>query len=171
MKYLLAVLLLLLSGLLTACAGNPANSQQSRPVAANTLAASADSDADSGVMDDFINAVNNGQMEEALNLFTDSSVFIEVDQIGLLTNLPQSGGNYTYTGRAGIRDWLQYELEANLNIKPLNYAENGPVISLEASFYYLNQVIDARLDARTQAGRFNSVTYYIQKVNYLSTDN
>jgi hypothetical protein len=171
MKYFLPGLLLVLAGLLTACAGNPANPQQPRPVSANTLDASAGISADSGVMDNFINAVNNGQMEEALDLFTDSSVFIEVDQIGLLTNLPQSGGNYTYTGRAGIRDWLQYELEANLNIKPLNYAENGPVISLEASFYYLNQVIDARLDARTQAGRFNSVTYYIQKVNYLSTDN
>jgi hypothetical protein len=172
MKYLLAVLLMLLTGLLTAYGGN--DTAQNQAALAKTLAVPT-ATPDPGVMEDLVNALNRGQIEDALNLFNDSSIFTEVDQAGLLSVLPdngqiypETGGNHTYTGKAAIRNLLQYEIESNLNILPRNYTVNNDNITLEASFYFLNEVVDARLNAQTQGGRFNSITYYAQQATFFT---
>ncbi len=165
MKYLLPALLLLLTGLLTACGSNHA-AQTGAAVPPNTVTvaavAAANAAPDANLLDSLIFAVNNGQIEQALALFDDNSVLIEVNQAGLLTNLVQYGGNITYTGKAAIRGWLQVEIDANVQIEPLNYTVNHQNVILEANFYYLSQVINARLDAKTGDGKFNSLTYYVQ---------
>jgi hypothetical protein len=176
MKYLVAVLLMLLTGLLTACGGN--DTARSQVVLAKTLTAASPATLDPGVMENLINALNQGRLEEALNLFNDFSVLTEVDQAGALSVLPdngqiypETGGNHTYTGKVAIRNWLQYEINSNLNILPRNYIVNNDNITLDVTFYYENEVVEARLDAQTQGDRFNSVTYYIQKVNFFPSDN
>jgi hypothetical protein len=85
----------------------------------------------------------------------------------MLTSLPHMDNNFTYSGKAEIEGWLKYSIESNLQIAPVEFKASGDITILEAQFYYTNQIIEARLEAQTEAGRFNSLTFYINKIQSL----
>lgn len=170
MKGLIIFLVLTLISLLTACSDNSVTRIRGElPTNSNTSASQPTQD-DRSVLVDFLDALNNHQIAETMYLFNDEAILTMVDQINFGTTLPENDSPYTYRGKAEIEGWLEYQAGAIIRIVPGVYRESDNSITLEAVFYYTNQVCNIRVDAQTQGGRFNSLTYYIQKVNHLTSD-
>src|SRR4051794_28362779 len=125
MKYLFLVLLMLLSVLLKACAGTNTHQVQSRQYPTSAAQLTPESEDDPGILEDFVNDINNHQAREALDLFNDDAVVTEIDQVGLGSNLAVPISPVIYTGKDQIASWLNQEVEANLQIVPRSYQAAG----------------------------------------------
>src|SRR4051794_2250529 len=109
MKNLVVVLpmVIVLVCLLTACT-NQSVTQSQRVYSDSSNGQSVDDiEVDSSVLENFITAINNHQLQSALDLFNDGAAVTEVSQIGLGTTLPQNGGNSTITTKVEIENWLK----------------------------------------------------------------
>jgi hypothetical protein len=166
MKNLVVVLplVIMLVSLLTACSNQSVT--QSRSVYSDLSNGQFvdDLEVDSSVMENFVTAINNHQVQIALDLFNDGAVVTEVSQIGLGTTLPQNGGNSTLSTKGEIESWLKSEIASNLEITPVEYNAIGKTGTLKSDFNFPDQLVEVRLVAYTQGGRFNSLYYYMERV-------
>jgi hypothetical protein len=158
-RLLVLFLFLVLTSFLTAC-----SAKNAIPAQDATFSPGADQPAQvtpnvTGPLEDFVNAMNNHQVAETLDLFDDSAHLIGVDQINYGLTLD---GAYTYSGKAEIEGWLEYQTAAIIKIVP---QENTlSTNTLEAVFYYTNHIEYVSMDAQIQAGKFNTLYYYIEKI-------
>ena len=162
MKYLLLILILMPGSFLTACGDNNATPLQTVP---SNSGFSQPANANPGVLEEFVSALNSHQLQKAIDLFDDTASFTEINQIYLGTSVPDKGLNYTYSGKAEIASWLEYQVAATLQIVPVEYKLSANSVTLEANFYYTDQVHNIRLDAQTQGGRISSLYFFIEQIN------
>jgi hypothetical protein len=158
-RLLVLFLFLVLTSFLTACSAINAVPDHDAAFSSNAAQPAQVTPNGTGPLEDFVNAMNNHQVAETLDLFNDSANLIGVDQINDGLTLD---GTYTYSGKAEIQGWLEYQTAAIIKIIP---QENTlSTNTLEAVFYYTNHVEYVRMDAQTQEGRFNSLYYYIEEI-------
>lgn len=162
MKYLfgLLVAVLLLTGLLTACAENRV--VQGHAVI-YTSSASQLVSPDISVLEEFVNAMNDQQAQASLDLFDDLIVLTSNAQYNLGTNIALHGWINTYTGKAEVQGWLEYQTGAVIRIVPVASSVAAQVVTLQAVFYYSNFVQEIRLDAVTVGGRIKTLHLFIEK--------
>lgn len=170
MKRLFLVPVLLLTALLTACSSsNYALTSPSQPVTADDLTLETPV-ADTGVLEDFVNALNNQQLNGTMDLFNEDAVFTEINEVGLGPNPGSQGWAFNYNGKDQIKTWVKDEQDVNLQIEPLSYTVAGQTATLEAFFYYPSQQIKARLDTTAENGRFKTFYYYIESIKLFYSD-
>lgn len=165
MKNLMVVLILsiVLNSLLAACS---ANSTTPAPVPTSTTRVAQTSEYDEvdfSRLEDFVNAINDQFVEEALNLFNEEASLTEIDQVALMLNLHQNGWNHNYTGKAEIREWLEVEIGSNAQIVPLEYKLYANYLSMNGVLYYQDQVLDLQVIEKPENGKIGFLIYYIVK--------
>ena len=163
-------LVIVLMSLLTACSTQRVTQPQSVYSDTSNGQFADDTQVDSSVLETFVIAINNHQVQSALDLFNDGAVVTGVSQIGLGTTLPQNGGNFTINTKSEIETWLNSQIASNLEITPVEYTAIGKTGTLEVQFNFPDQLVEARLVAYTQGGRFNSLYFYIEKVDLFYPD-
>ena len=181
-KYLLVVLTffsLISLSLLTACSNNNNNTTASEAVLYSTTNSdtgessnssfkngSPSFDNDPGTLGDFVDGLNNHQIDTLLDLFNDDSKLTQVDQFNLGTTHSMNVFAQTSTGKAEIKSWLDYQSQAIIGVKPQDYKVSANGVTMFALFYYPGQVEDIRMDAQTQEGRLAFLYFYIEKITY-----
>ena len=166
MKRLFLVPVLLLTALLTACSSLYATpASPSQPVNPTNQALEA-SVPDTGLLEDFVNGINNHQLNNTMDLFNEDAFINEVNEVSLWPGpgLDYLGSNLIYSGKKQIETWVKDEQDTNLQIKPLSYVVEGQTATLEAFFFYPSQQIKARLDITAEKGRFKTFYYYIESI-------
>jgi hypothetical protein len=181
-KYLLVVLTffsLISLSLLTACSSNNNNTRASEAVPYSTTKSdTGDSsnssfnnafqsfDNDPGTLAEFVDGLNNHQVDTLLDLFNDDSTLTQVDQFNLGTTHSMNVFAQTSTGKAEIKSWLDYQSQAIIGVMPQDYKVSANGVTMFALFYYPGQVEDIRMDAQTQEGRLVFLYFYIEKITY-----
>jgi hypothetical protein len=164
MKYLLVAMVLLLSGLLTACSGATTTPVKTTTTPASVIPSAEASPADTGLLEEFVYDVNTHQITKALDLFYDSAEVTESNQVGLGTTLPTKGSSYTYSGKAQIEEWLNSKVAANLQVVPVDYQTAVNVINMNALFYYTDQVHNIKVFSQIQDDRFTQLYFVIEQI-------
>ena len=161
LKYLpvMLALVLVLTNLLTACSVKNAS-----PIPLVHLITRADGASEAGdftILKDFVNAINNQQLESALNLFNEEGALAEFDEVAKESNFHQNGYYHHYSGKAEIKDWLRTEIEAIPYIEVAEYKLSGIFLIMNGTLYYQDQKMDFQLTAQTQNGRIELLIYSI----------
>lgn len=171
MKYVFIVPVLLLSVLLTACSSaNSTLEQPAEPPSGVSSPYLETSPADTGNLEDFVNAVNNHQLNDIVDLFNEDALLSVVNQVGIGPTLGSQNWVLTYNGKDQIKSWLKDVVDANLQIAPLSYQVTGQTASLEAFFYYPSQQMKTRLDTSSEQGRFKTMNLYIESIQQIFPD-
>jgi hypothetical protein len=186
-KFLLVVLVLFMfagSPLLTACSGitgnNPPPSQAAlSSTSTSTFTSNSDTESNSNsansfqtfendpnILGDFVDGLNNHQVEDLLNLFNEEAILTQVNQFNLGTTLTSDMEYQTSSGKAGIKSWLEYQSAAITGVMPQEYAVSANSVTLYALFYYPDYVEHVRMDAQILGGRFEVFFFYIEKITY-----
>ena len=158
MKYLLIVLVLVLTSLLTACSDNKTTDTQAIPSTKNYTQPYEDT---SNVLADLVDAINNNHLPSALDLLSDDVSFIEHYPVTLETNLPVDAISTAYNGKGEIEEWLRSQSFSDLEITPKEYkmvSDNR--ITLVGSFIYSDSEVDVELVAYTQDGKIRNLFIY-----------
>ena len=158
MKYLLIVLVLVLTSLLTACSDNKTTVALARPSTTKYAQPSGDT---LNVLADLVDAINNQHLAAVLDLLSDDASFIEHYAVTLETNLPSNAISTAYNGKREIEEWLRDQFGPDIRITPKEYkmvAENS--ITLEGSFSYSDGEIGVELVAYTQDGKIRNLFIY-----------
>jgi hypothetical protein len=113
----------------------------------------------SDLLEDFVNAINNHQIAETVDLFDESANLVGIDQINYGLTLD---GTYSYSGKAEIEGWVEYQSERIIKIVPQENKVSSD--SLDVIFYYPGHVEYVTMEAQTQGGKFKSLYYYIEKI-------
>ncbi len=162
MKYLLIILVLALTSLLTACSGNKTTDGQA---AISNASAYQDIEADTSVLEELVNVMNNHDIQTALDLFKDSAIINEVSLVDFIPDTQKLNWAYTQSGKDEIKDWLKYQTQAIIQIVPVKYEMAGTTVTLKAGFYYTNQTRTMVLEAQTKGGRLTNLNLYIENTS------
>ena len=181
-KYLLVVLTfftLASLSLLTACSSNnniatssqeasysTSNSDTDGNLNTNSANALQTFENDPSMLGDFVDGLNNHQIDTLLDLFNESATLTQVNQFMLGTTLSTDMEYQTISGKAEIKSWLEYQSGAITGVIPQEYMVSANSVTLYAQFYYPTWVEDVRMDAQIRGGRFDVFFFYIEKINY-----
>jgi hypothetical protein len=165
MKHSFFLLTFLILSLLTACSDKGVTQTNREIPSDSSTNGSQSTKVSRSVLLDFLDTLNNQQVGDTLDLFNDEAVITMVDQINVGTTLSENESPYTYSGKAEIKGWLEYQARAISRIVPEEFSESNDIFSVEAAFYYPNQVCNIRVEAQTQGGMFNSLYFYVEKVS------
>lgn len=158
MKYLLIVLILVLTSFLTACSDNITTGPHAVPSSTKYAPPSGDT---LNMLADLVDAINNQHLAAALDLLSDDASFIEHYPVTLETNLPSDTISTAYNGKGEIEEWLRDQLFSGLKITPKEYEMVGyNSIIMEGSFSYSDGEVRVELVAYTQDGKIRNLFIY-----------
>jgi hypothetical protein len=157
MKYLLLTLVLLQTGLLTACGGQIAPQNQD---ILSDISNSQSPEADPGVLESFVSAINNHSITEALDFFNDSANVTEFSLVNLRRNSELMNLAYTRSGKAEIKGWLEYKISSISEITPVEYKVSDNTVILKAVFNYTDQADTFQITAQTEEGKINNLCFF-----------
>jgi ABC-type glycerol-3-phosphate transport system substrate-binding protein len=166
MKYLVCLLILMLTNLLTACSGSSSapHAQVAPSTTTTSIARPSGTGTDTRLLEDFVNSLNEQQVSAALNSFNEGGEVIENDPQILGTNFSGDGLPTAYTSKGEIEGWLQYQMASNLKITPVEYTVDDNKITLEDVIAYNNHEMTGELVAYTQHDGIDHLFFYIDNI-------
>jgi len=168
MRCFIFVLFLFLSGFLTACSGTTGPQLQDASITSTQITSEdIQVEAATTTLENFVNALNNHQVNQALDLFNEESVVSEVNLTGSETNSLQINLAQSWKNKAEIKDLLEYEAGAINEIVPIEFKASAKTITLKTLFYYNNQVRNIDMDVQAEGGKLIFLRLFIERITWI----